>query len=112
MPGGIREIEPNRISIAEPMGRRSSDGDRAVPVFDIRAVVSSRRREGASRSGDAEERLPLFPVGGLGEHVGATGLVIEQDGFDDGLHIPADSGAVVIEFLDNTIEVIATRVAR
>ena len=82
------------------------DRNRIRSVLDI-GSRDVRRTEGAGGLGHAHDGLTLLPVGGDGQQVRAARFVVEQDGFDDRFHVATHTGAVVVEFLDHAIEVIA-----
>src|SRR5437867_3088546 len=87
-------------------------GNRAIPALAISAIEGGGRSESASGGRDAQEGLALFAEGGLAQHGGAAGFIVEQNRFNDGLHVAANAGAVVVEFLDDAIKVLATWMAR
>ena len=86
------------------------DGDRRRAGFGVGAADGRRRGECAGGAGDAADGFALLAEGDLRGGDGTAGVVVEQDGLDDGGEIAADAVAVVVEFLHNTIEILAARI--
>ena len=73
------------------MGAGGGDGDGLVGGLAVGASQRRRRREGARGGRDAQQRLALFAEVGGGQRDGAARFVVEQDGFDDRLHVAPDA---------------------
>ncbi len=89
----------------------SYDLDDLIRGLTVSSADGRWRGERPGQRRDAQQRLALFAKGGLRNHVCAASLVIKQDGLDDRLQIAPDTGAVVVENLCDTVDVIAARIA-
>jgi hypothetical protein len=59
----------------------------------------------AEQGGEAEEGFLEFAVAGRGGRGGGAGLVVGEDGADDGGEVAAGAGAVVHKFLGHAVDV-------
>src|SRR5207302_2089982 len=103
--GSIGEVDNDYLLIGIAVRSWQGDGNGRCSVLRVGTAHWSRRREGTSGAGHAQEGFALFTEAWNRQTGGTPRFIIQEDGADDCLHIAAHAGSVIIEGLDNSIKI-------